>query len=70
MCNVIDGCKSRQGFLDTSGGKFVSAVGIPVEYRPRVENREVRTREEVVFGNKDHLSSPVSLRLSKLGEGG
>ena len=52
MCNVIDGCKSRQGFLDTSGGKFVSAVGIPVEYRPRVENKEVRTKEEVVFVNK------------------
>ena len=56
--------------MDTSGGKFASAVGIPVEYKPRMENREVSTREEVVLGNKYRISTPVSLRLSTLGEGG
>ena len=44
-----------------SGGKFVTAVALPVQTRPRVEQREVaKDAEEVVELVNSYLSIPVT----------
>ena len=53
------GC--RQGFVAVSGGKFVSAVAVPVQARPRLEEREVaREGLEVLEVVNNYLSIPVT----------
>ena len=52
------GC--RQGFIAVSGGKFVSAVAVPVRARPRLEEREVREGLEVLEVVNSYLSIPVT----------
>ena len=55
---VTSGC--RQGFIAVSGGKFVSAVAVPVLARPRLEEREVREGLEVLEVVNSYLSIPVT----------
>ena len=55
---VTSGC--RQGFIAVSGGKFVSAVAVPVRARPRLEEREVREGLEVLEVVNSYLSIPVT----------
>jgi len=50
----------RQGFMAVSGGKFVSAVAVPVQSRPRLEEREVREGMEVLEVVNSYLSIPVT----------
>ena len=52
------GC--RQGFISVSRGKFVSAVAVPVQSRPRLEEREVREGLEVLEVVNSYLSIPVT----------
>ena len=56
--DVTSGC--RQGFIAVSGGKFVSAVAVPVRARPRLEEREVREGLEVLEVVNSYLSIPVT----------
>ena len=56
--DVTFGC--RQGFIAVSGGKFVSAVAVPVRARPRLEEREVREGLEVLEVVNSYLSIPVT----------
>ena len=56
--DVTSGC--RQGFIAVSGGKFVSAVAVPVLARPRLEEREVREGLEVLEVVNSYLSIPVT----------
>ena len=50
----------RQGFVTASGGKFVAAVAVPVQARPRLEEREVRDGLEVLEVVNSYLSIPVT----------
>ena len=50
----------RQGFISASGGKFVAAVAVPVQARPRLEEREVRDGLEVLEVINSYLSIPVT----------
>ena len=43
-----------------SGGKFVSAVAVPVKARPRLEEREVREGLEVLEVINSYLSIQVT----------
>ena len=44
-----------------SGGKFASAVALPVQTRPRMEQREVaKDAEEVLEVVNNYLSIPVT----------
>ena len=46
--------------MAVSGGKFVSAVAVPVQARPRLEEREVREGLEVLEVVNSYLSIPVT----------
>ena len=55
-----------------SGGKFVAAVSLPVQKRPRMEQREVaKDAEEVLEVVNSYLSIPVTsftaMRLEQVG---
>lgn len=57
----------RKGFISVSGGKFVSAVAVPVQARPRLEEREVREGLEVLEVVNNYLSIPViSFAVSRM----
>ena len=46
--------------MSVCGGKFVAAVAVPVQARPRLEEREVREGLEVLEVVNSYLSIPVT----------
>ena len=56
----------RQGYSEITGGNFVSTIGIPLEYSPKAEKREVRiTKKGFPYASygQQFTSNKVSSKL-------